>query len=323
MTFTQLGILGVLAAFGIGSIGASVLVLAVWRLGAGPILRMPPAARARRLLALRLFPTAAGTIAALGLVLPAYVLLEPRAASEVPGVTLWAFALVGLAAAARGIGCLWLALSATGRVVRAWSRRSSPVSLSGVACRVYRVETSAPIVALAGTREPRLFIAGSVLDGCGPELLSAMAAHELGHWRSSDNVKRLILEGAADPLPLLSSGRQILEAWDSASEEAADDEAIASGARPEDLAESLVRVARLAPAGPFPEAAGAAAFYRGEAFERRVRRLLAAPEVLARAAPRRPAGVFSALLAAAGGIALASAVLEPVHRLFELVVHAP
>lgn len=323
MTFAQLGILGVLAAFGIGSIGASALVLAVWRLAAGPILRMPPAARARLLLALRLLPTAAGTVASLGLVLPAYVLLEPRGAGEEPGVTLWVFALAGLAAAARGIWSLSTALFATGRVVRAWSRKSTPVSLSGVACRVYRVETSAPIVALAGARIPRLFIAGSVLDGCGSELVSAMAAHELGHWRSGDNVKRLMLEGAADPLPLLPSGRRILEAWDSASEEAADDEAIASGARPEDLAESLVRVARLAPAGTFPEAAGAAAFYRGEAFERRVRRLLAAPAVLARAASRRPAGAIVGLLAATGGLAAASAVLEPVHRFFELVVHAP
>jgi hypothetical protein len=324
VSFPMLGALGLLAAFGIGSLGASVLVLAAWRLLGRRISEMRAGARARVLLAMRLFPTAAGLLASLGLTLPAYLVLEPRRAGEIPGVTFWLCALVGITVAGRGIWRLVSTHLATERIVRVWSRQAQPVSLDGVHCPVYRVETAAPIVALAGSRRPRLFIASSVLDGCEPCLVAAMAAHEVGHWRSADNVKRLMLEGAADPLPLFSSGRRMQEEWESASEESADDDAIASGARPEDLAESLVRVARLASRSPIPDSAGAAAFYRGEALERRVRRLLAAPARLARQASGlgRTGGLLL-LLTASAWLAVTPGVLEPFHQIFEAIVHAP
>jgi len=257
-------------------------------------------------------------------VLPAYVLLEPRKTTELPGFTFWACALVGLAFAGRGVWRLISTLLATDRVVRVWSRGAEPVSLDGVDCPVYRIDTAAPIVALAGSRRPRLFIASSVLDGCGANLVAAMAAHEVGHWHSGDNVKRLMLEGAADPLPLFSSGRRMLEEWESATEESADDDAIARGAHPADLAESLVRVARLASRAAIPQTAVAAAFYRGEALDKRVRRLLAAPARLARhASGLGRTGALLALLAATAWLAVTPGVLEPLHRVFETIVHAP
>ncbi len=324
MSFYSLGALGLLAAFGIGSLAGSALVLAAWRLLRGRIARMRAASRARLLLFLRLFPTGAGLLLSLGLILPAYLVLEPRKAGEVPGVAFWLCALAGLAVACRGGWRLVSTLVATERVVRVWSKGARPVALDGIACPVYRLETAAPIVALAGTRKPKLFIASSVLDGCEPDLVAAMAAHEVGHWHSGDNVKRLMLEGAADALPLFSSGRRMLEEWESASEESADDDAIAGGADPEALAESLVRVARLASRAPIPVAAVAAAFYRGEAFENRVRRLLAAPARLARKASGlgRTGGLL-VLLAAAGWLAATPGVLEPLHQIFEAIVHAP
>lgn len=324
MNFYALGTLGLLAAFGIGSLAGSALVLAVWRLLHGRIARMQAASRARLLLILRLCPTGAGLLLSVGMLLPAYLVLEPRKAGEVPGVTLWLCALAGLAVACRGGWRLVSTLVATERVVRVWSMDAKPVALDGIACPVYRLESAAPIVALAGTRRPKLFIASSVLDGCAPDLLSAMAAHEVGHWHSGDNVKRLMLEGAADALPLFSSGRRMLEEWESACEESADDDAIAGGASPEALAESLVRVARLASRAPVPVAAVAAAFYRGEAFEKRVRRLLAAPARLARrASGLGRSGTLIVLLAVAGCLAATPGALEPLHQIFEAIVHAP
>jgi hypothetical protein len=326
VSFPLLGALGLLAAFGIGSLGAALLVLAAWRLLGARISRMGASSRARVLLAMRLFPTAAGLLVSLGLLLPAYLVLEPRRAGEIPGVTFWLCALAGIFVAGRGVWRLVSTFLATERVVRTWSRGATPVALDGVggACAIYRIETRTPIVALAGTRRPRLFIASSVLDGCEPDLVAAMVAHEVGHRRSGDNVKRLMLEGAADPLPLFPSGRRMREEWESATEESADDDAIASGARPEDLAESLVRVARLASRAPIPEAAVAAAFYRGEAFERRVRRLLSAPARLARTATGLGrAGGLLLSFAGSAWLALTPGALEPLHQLFELIVHAP
>lgn len=324
MSYTLLGAFGLLAAFGIVSLAASALVFAVWRLLGKRISEMGAASRARLLLGMRLFPTIAGLLVSLGLVLPAYFVLEPRRGGEVPGALFWMFAFAGLAIGGRGIWRLVSTLRATERVVRVWSLGAKPVKLEGIDCPVFRVETSAPIVALAGARNPRLYIASSVLDGCEPDLVAAMAAHEVGHWRSSDNVKRLMLEGAGDPLPLFSDGRRMLEEWESATEESADDDAIARGARPEDLAESLVRVARLASRAAIPQAAVAAAFYRGEAFDRRVRRLLAAPARLAgRASGLGRTGGLFVLLAAAALLAATPSVLEPLHKVFELIVHAP
>ena len=60
MSFVELGILSTLAAFGIGSLLASALVLVVWSVVEGRLENVPAASRARLLLGLRLFPTAAG-----------------------------------------------------------------------------------------------------------------------------------------------------------------------------------------------------------------------------------------------------------------------
>jgi Zn-dependent protease with chaperone function len=323
MSFAALGLLGVLAAFGIGSLAASLLAGVAWRLGGGRLAALPAAVRARVLLAMRLAPTVTGIFASIGLALPAYLILEPYGAGEIPGWTFWICAAAGAIVGARGIWRLVAAIRLTRSIVRGWTAGARPASIPGVPWPVLRVESEAPVVALAGSRRPRLFIAGSVLDACRPELVSAMVAHEVGHWRADDNVKRLALEGAGDPLTLFASGRGMLEAWDAAVEEAADDDAIASGALPEDLAESLLQVVRLAPQVRFPDAVGAAAFYRGEAFERRVRRILTAPRALAHRVAAKPSSVLRALAAGALWLATASLILEPVHRLFENVVHAP
>ncbi len=323
MSFAALGLLGALAVFGIASLTGSLLAGVAWRIAGGRIANLPAAARARVLLAMRLAPTAAGIVVSVGLALPAYLILEPYNAGEIPGWTFWLCAAAGAAVALHGFWRFVSAIRRTRSIVKGWADGARPAAIPGVPWPVFRVESEAPVVALAGSRRPRLFIAGSVLDTCRPELVSAMVAHEVGHWRADDNVKRLALEGAADPLSLLASGRGMLEAWDVAVEEAADDAAIASGARPEDLAESLLKVVRLAPRVRFPDAAGAAAFYRGEAFERRVRRILTAPRVLAHRVAARPSSVLRAFAAGALWLATASLILEPVHRLFEHVVHAP
>ena len=85
-----------------------------------------------------------------------------------------------------------------------------------------------------------------------------------------------------------------------------------------------MRVARLASRAAIPQTAVAAAFYRGEALDKRVRRLLAAPARLARhASGLGRTGALLALLAATAWLAVTPGVLEPLHRVFETIVHAP
>ena len=340
MNFYFIGACEALAAFGVASLSVSALLLAGWWAVRERAASWSAASRAGALLALRLAPTAIAVLVTAGLVVPSYVTLEPRDTAEVPDVALGALAAVGLGLVLLAAARLATALRRTRRVLRVWSRAATPVAIEGVDCRAFRIETPAPIVALAGVRRPRLYLSGSVLDGCGGPLVSAIAAHEMAHRRSGDNLKRLLFEAAADPLGLSRVGRQIREAWEVATEEAADDAAVAAGAIPDDLAEALLRVARLAPGDGFP-AAVVAAFYRtevraasprgevmaasprGGAFERRVRRLVAPSRSEARRGLSRRSGAAILLLLALGWVLAAHSLLKPVHRLFEHAVHGP
>jgi beta-lactamase regulating signal transducer with metallopeptidase domain len=97
-----------------------------------------------------------------------------------------------------------------------------------------------------------------------------MIAHESAHVAARDNLKRFAMLLCPD----LVWVRAALErAWVGAAEEAAD--AAAAGASTErrlDLAEALLRVARLAPVATPPVAISA--FYLGGSVDSRVRRLL-------------------------------------------------
>ena len=248
--------------------------------------------------------------------LPSFLEFEPRDTAEVPGQLLEWLAAAGLALGAIAVARLIGSGLRTRMAVRGWTRSAKPVALEGVELPTLRVESVLPVVALAGWRRPRLFVSGAVFDSCGPRLIAAIAAHETGHRRGFDNLKRLIFSGCADLLVGSRAEREILAAWNAAVEEAADDAAVASGSPSTDLAEALVAVARLAPAGRWPFVP-AATFYRGGSLERRVRRLLegGAPGPLP---PRRPLrGVLVWLALVAGWLLAAEALHRPAHRLFE------
>jgi beta-lactamase regulating signal transducer with metallopeptidase domain len=190
-----------------------------------------------------------------------------------------------------------------------------------VAIAAFRIDSPLPVVALTGSRRPVLFVAGCVLDRCETRLLAAMTAHETGHRRAADNLKRLLLSACVDPLGFSPAGRTIAAAWESAAEEAADDDAVAAGTSPADLAEALVFVARLSPHGAWP-VVPAAAFYAGGTLERRVRRLIENPESHRDVTrPLRGRRIAAALLVAAAWLLAAEALHRPMYRLVESAVH--
>ena len=179
-----------------------------------------------------------------------------------------------------------------------------------------RVASPLPIVALAGWRRPVLFMSGAVIDGCTPRLLGAISAHEIGHRRAFDNLKRLALAACCDPLVRTATGREITAAWEAAAEEAADDAAVSLGAQPADLAEALLAVERLAPAGA-RLVVPAAAFYQGGCLERRVRRLLVEGRLPVEAQPGRARRLLTAVVFLACWALAAEALHRPARRLLE------
>ncbi len=300
-----------LAAFGLTHLLASVAVSSRVSSRRGD---EAPALRADRLLRWQLLPTGVAMVvlvfAAIGL-----YRFESREGDELLGRTLWVAGTFGasllLLMAARLLRMQWH----TRHLVRAWLSSATPLSRRDVTIPAFAITTGFPIVAVIGVLHPRLVIDVQVLRACTDEEVAAILAHERGHLRRWDNLRRAAF--AAVPGPWFSSNLQ--EAWRDATEEAADDLAAASGRDTRfHLATALLRVSRLA--SPREDAAGwreqlpASALYRGENIEGRVRRLVDAP--LTPEHGRRP---WTAVVAV-GLLGVGLIVQRELHDLMEHVV---
>ena len=317
--FAAFGLAIALAAFlavnVIASLGVALAAKAILRaLPSGHLRR-----RARVLLALRLFPAAAATFVAAGLVVPAYLLLEPADAGERVTLPLALISAAALALVGAGLVRGLRSLSATARLVRAWEAEAEPIAVTGGAVPVSRVQDPEPVFALVGWRRPRIYVSSVVFDALTPAEIQAAVDHERAHLDAGDNLKRLLIRSAPDVLGLAPASRAIEAAWGRSAEALADDEAGAG--RPQvalALAASLVKVARLSP----PAAAGLpmSALHDGGDVEARVRRLVGS----AGAGIGRPASATSAaigvVLAAAAMVTLYSSALPAVHAAIEAAV---
>ena len=271
--------------------------------------------------ALRMLPAIAAALFAIAVFVPSYARYEPLESSEGFNITLTLCASAALA----------MCLSAAVRAVRAWSRSASRVAMwmesaqpLGIMCGAmpaYVVDTDAPVMALAGVLRPRLLVSRSLVDAFTHEELAASLAHEVGHCRSWDNFKRLVMCGAPDTLLFAPAGRFLEQRWASAAEHAADrmdgdDRASARCA----LASALVKVARLRSLQP---TAGEpiSTFIGGGDIASRVKRLLDdAPAV------DRCRNWWPAALAAVAAVAVVAAsygpILREVHAATETLVRS-
>jgi Zn-dependent protease with chaperone function len=265
--FVTLGVLLAIVAFGAGSLAGAAATAVVVR--AMDLRRLSSAA----LLWLRLTPTLTGLAVALGLFLPAWVAFEPRQSTEAARAALVVLAaatgLGGALGMARG---LW-AFVRTRRALSSWVGDASPHLIAGAPAPVQVIDHAFPLVALAGLVRPRLLVARQVLAACDPEELSSVLAHEAAHLAARDNLRGLLIQSTPDAFGLLPSARRLEAAW----REAAELEADARAARAEPgrvaLAGAIVKVARLAAAGP-PLTVAVPGLHDGGPIERRVRRLL-------------------------------------------------
>src|SRR5919201_2582285 len=175
--------------------------------------------------ALRLFPAWSALLFVGALFLPSYLEYEPRDGVEGFDVTLAALAAAG---AAIVVCAVWRGAAAwrqASRRVRLWMRSARALDRAagaGASIPVFEIEGPAPTMALAGIIRPRLFITRSLLKTLNDEELQASVAHEVGHWRAWDNLKRLAMRSAPDLLVLTPAARRIERRWASAAEHSAD-----------------------------------------------------------------------------------------------------
>lgn len=331
MVYELLGITLALAALLTLNAVVTLGAAALWRFAlARRTLGWPSPARANLIFALRALPPLTASACVLTLLLPAYVVHEPRHTNEEISSTLIVLAslsAVGIAlACVRGLST-W---AATRRLVGDWMRHAEPVVLPNSDVPSYALSHRFPLIAVVGVFRPRLFVASQVLDALTPEELAAAIAHECGHMRARDNLKRAALRACRDVLSIVPCGRLLDRAWAQAAETGADEYATRAGRRAAlDLAAALIKIARLVPAGARPAIpAGAYINGAGDAgVEARVRRLL---QLAASGDADERGEVFrlrwltlssvSVLMTAAAVPAARPATLESIHAAIEHVV---
>ena len=247
--FELLGICLALAMFLAVNLAAATLVSVVWRLTHSVVRRWSARLRAQILFTLRLAPSLVGLIVVGLFFLPAYLDYEPRGTSEAVSPKLALFAslsILGLALATwRAARAIWI----TRRLRREWLHASKEISLPGVRVRTFQIPHAFPIVAVVGILRPRLFVAEQVLHTLTPEELAATVAHEYGHLRARDNLRRGLLRACRDAL-LIPVGNSVEKSWSAAAESAADEYAAGISADVAlNLASALVKIARMVPVG--------------------------------------------------------------------------
>lgn len=307
MSFDTTFPLVMLAAFGLSNLVLSVGVALLWHSA-----RRPPV-RAAAVFGLRLLPATGSAVLVATVILPAFLLYEPRHAHDHPGPLLVACALVALALLGDGVRRGWAAWRSTRALLR--GARSVPGrSVAGVPGASV-IEVAAPLVAVVGGWRQRIVAAPCVASACDHEEFHQVLAHEAAHRDARDNLKLLALRAAPDALAWLPAGAEMAEHWRSATEWEADERA--SGADPRKrvaLASALLKVARLAMANDGTRTTSRAGAAAGE-LETRVRRLLA-PAPAARRGRSTVRLVACALLVPL----LAMPLYAAIHRLIELLV---
>lgn len=275
MTRTALIAIVGLAGYAAVNILLSALVALAWRLRPAPRAETSAASRARQLVFLRGLPAAGAALVVLAVVVPAFAIFEPATAAERSGPLVTGLAIIGLAQIATAIATAAVTAMRTRGAAHTWLRSSTPLDLDPPAgVPAYAIDSAAPIVALVGVFSPRLVAARSVIAACTTGELASIVAHERGHVRSRDNLKRWLMASAPDALRWSRVHHEITTAWHHAAEDAADDVAAGTdaGARV-DLAALLVKIARLTPEPVWPAATVSPFIERG-GLDRRVRRLV-------------------------------------------------
>jgi beta-lactamase regulating signal transducer with metallopeptidase domain len=313
MTYWMLAATIAFSVFAVTAAATSGLVAWLAPEAARRLERYSPASRAAMLFRIRMLPAALAALVAFGIAMPVFFWFEPRDTGESVSRTLLVLGLAGASLVLRGA---WRAVSAwraTRRVLREWQSRGRRSDLFDAPLPVFVIEESFPTVAVVGIARPALFIAERVLRECTADEVNAMLLHECAHVTKRDNLKRFLIRACPD---WLGSGTALDRAWTSAAEEAADAAAVV--ARPAfalELAQALIRVARLAPSPAAPELASA--FYLGGSIESRVRRLVDPGPAPHAACPFGATALATAAVCAAATVALTAGHL---HEFMETLV---
>lgn len=312
---------------------ASLVIAGLWRVAGRATNGWTAVSRARLLFSLRTLPALLAFLSIALLLIPSYLVYEPRHTAETVSLKLGLLAFLSAAGIIISIYRGIATNRATAKLTSDWLRQGKAIKITGIDIEAYQIEHTFPLIAIVGFLHPKLFIASQVLELLTPEEISAAVAHENGHLAARDNLKRGLLQACRDALLIIPSGRLLDKAWSEASEEAADENAARQGnVVALDLASALVKIARKIPQGARPTMP-AGVFLLGDeetkGIKSRVRRLIALAATECRPVYRRdvstnllvwvPAGIVLVTLLV---MATSPVLLSQVHALIEHAVFA-
>ena len=271
MTYAALAMAAALSSFAVAAIVLSMCTALVSKRAERGSERYAPHVRAGLLFRLRVLPGLGAAIFGFAVALPTFVAFEPYDTDEPLPRAMIVLALFGAWLLARAAWRGYAAWRATAQVAAEWKSAARELPDLDGRVQVYAVDVPYPLVAVVGIARPALFIAERVLTECTVGELQAMIAHETSHIRTLDNARRFALRVCPD---LLGDESALTCGWKDAAEEAADADVARTPPRALDLAQALIRVARLTPPST---PALASAFYTGASVEARIRRLINPP----------------------------------------------
>ncbi len=227
---------------------------------------------ARFLLFLRLFPAALSLLIVAGLCVPSYLLFEPRVCAERMNLLCSGAAFCGLAIWCVSISRSIYALMRSAEFAHSAERAGREASLPGDPSLRAVLCGGPPIFLLCGIFRPRVILSRDVQTALSADELEVALRHEKAHRISRDNLKRLLILLAPEPLPVWRCFARLERAWMKLSEWSADDDATRGDAQaPLVLAQALIRVARL---GVVPRARLSVSLVGDSNLRERVDRLL-------------------------------------------------
>ena len=243
MTFAARGLLVSLAFFAVVYCALSALVALAW----GIVSRMReghPAGSADLLFGLRMCSFAVSGVITVCFTFPSFWLMERAAFDEEAGTFI--LAACGLVILGAGVFRVLRDQSSTTRAVREWLLGTWSVD-GNQTKPVLGAANGAPALILVGIRRPRVMISDAAASVLSDDELQVAVRHELGHRRSWDNLKKVLI--SATPFPWMNG---LEKSWREAAELAADDAAVENRQEALDLAAALIKLSRSPKATPEP-----------------------------------------------------------------------
>ncbi len=241
--FVARGLLVSLAFFAVVYCSLSALVALAWT--AAERLRKPFRQQsAGFLFGLRIFSFAVSGVITICFAFPSFWLMERSAFDEEAGT--FVLAACALTIVGAGVFRVLRDQSRTMRALRGWSLGTWGAD-SVTTKPALGAANGAPALILVGIRKPRVLVSDAAANALSEGELQVAVRHELGHRRSWDNLKKVLI--SATPFPWMKG---LETSWREAAELAADDAAVGSRQEALDLAAALIKLSRAKNQSPEP-----------------------------------------------------------------------